>query len=83
MPYKRRKSKENYGKHFIMYNGNQIEVPHLSVADRLAYVECSCGRIVQRQGWTISHIKTICCLEFHALNPDIQLSFKLRNDIGN
>ena len=56
MPYKRVKPKDHYGKHFIMYNGHQIEVPHTTVADRLTYVECSCGRIVQRQGF-VYHIK--------------------------
>jgi hypothetical protein len=82
MPYKRVKSKAHYGKHFIMYNGHQIEVPHLTAADRLTYVECSCGKIVQRQGWTISHIKTPYCREFHFFNREIPLSFKVRDDIG-
>lgn len=81
MPYKRVKSKAHYGKHFIMYNGHQIEVPHLTAADRLTYVECSCGKIVQRQGFCY-HIKTPDCREFHFFNRDKLLCFKVREDIG-
>ena len=82
MPYKPRKPKDHYGKHFITYNGQQIELPHNRVADRLTYVECSCGRIVQRQGWALAHIKTPYCREFHFFNRDKLLCFKVRDDIG-
>ena len=84
MPYKPRKLKnKDYGANIISYKGQTIEVPYNCVAERLTYVQCSCGRIVQRQSYTISHIKTKLCQEWHFQNPDKLRSFTVRKDIND
>ena len=81
MPYKRVKPKDHYGPNIITYNGSTMEIPYNKLAHRLSYVECSCGRIVQRQGWAVNHIKTQLCREYHYFNRDKLLCYKLREDL--
>ena len=81
MPYKPVTSKDHYGKNLITYKGQTIEVAYNRMTSRLNYVECSCGRIVQRQNWKISHINTQLCREFHYFNRDKILCYKVREDL--
>lgn len=80
MPYKSVKRRDHFGRHFITYEGRTIEIPHNKHVARLLYVQCSCGKIVQRQNWTISHIKTQDCMIWHYVNK-VAVSYVVREDI--
>ena len=80
MPYKSVKRRDHFGRHFVTYEGRTIEIPHNKHAARLIYVQCGCGKIVQRQNWTISHIKTQDCMIWHYMNKKA-VSYTVREDI--
>jgi len=80
MPYKSVKRYDHYGRHFVTYEGVTREIAHNPPTTRLTYVQCNCGRIVQRQNWTISHIKTQDCLVWHYVNR-APLCYTIREDI--
>lgn len=80
MPYRSVKRREKLGRHFVKYDGVTREVAHNKPTTRLTYVQCNCGKIVQRQNWTISHIKTQDCLVWHYVNK-APLCYTIREDI--
>jgi len=80
MPYKSVKRRDHFGRHFVTYEGRTIEIPHNKNVARLMYVQCGCGKIIQRQNWTISHIKTQDCMIWHYMNKTA-VSYIVRDDI--
>ena len=81
MPYKSVKSQNSdYGANLITYKGETVEISYNRAKNRLNYVECSCGRVVQSQSWRY-HIKTIICQEWHYMHQDKLLSYVVRDDI--
>lgn len=64
----KKKRRQHLGKRIFMCNGVMVDSPDVNHATNIGRkkVECSCGSIVLRVGYTY-HIKRLSCIKYHKL----------------